>query len=85
MDRSFHVNCYKCEDCGVSLSSNSENLGGCFPIDDHIYCKTCNIQRIRTLTNSQTIFNPYIKLPSSPVVNSSNNSSNLLTPRSTDL
>ena len=53
------------QDCGISLSSNSENLGGCFPLDDQIFCKACNIQRIRNLTNIQTIYNPYIKLPMS--------------------
>ena len=57
MDKSFHVHCYKCEDCGVSLSSNAENAGGCFPLDDHILCKSCNIQRIRKLVTGQEASN----------------------------
>lgn len=55
MDKSFHVHCYKCQDCGVSLSSNAENVGGCFPLDDHILCKACNINRIRNLVTSHDL------------------------------
>ncbi len=55
MDKSFHVHCYKCEDCGISLASNAENAGGCFPLDDHILCKACNIQRIRQLVANQEL------------------------------
>lgn len=53
LDKSFHVSCYKCEDCGVLLSSSS-GAGGCYPLDDHIYCKNCNIQRIRNLKGIAT-------------------------------
>lgn len=49
MDRSFHVNCYRCEDCGDLLSSEAEGRG-CYPLDDHILCKTCNAKRINALT-----------------------------------
>lgn len=80
MEKSFHVNCYKCEDCGVSLTSTSENVSGCFPLDEHIYCKTCNMHRLRNLANAQGLYN------SSNVnkITNSSSSSNL-TPRSTDL
>jgi len=43
------------QDCGVSLSSNAENVGGCFPLDDHILCKGCNINRIRNLVTNHDL------------------------------
>ncbi|KAJ2948550.1 hypothetical protein O0L34_g7805 [Tuta absoluta] len=49
LDRSFHVKCYRCEDCGMLLSSEAEGRG-CYPLDNHILCKTCNGHRIRMLT-----------------------------------
>ncbi|XP_041119118.1 lipoma-preferred partner homolog isoform X2 [Polyodon spathula] len=48
LDRDFHVQCYRCEDCG-SLLSEGDNQG-CYPLDGHILCKTCNTKRIQTLT-----------------------------------
>lgn len=53
LDRSFHVRCYRCEDCGLLLSSEAEGRG-CYPLDDHILCRTCNAHRIRHLTNVMT-------------------------------
>jgi hypothetical protein len=32
LDKSFHVACYKCEDCGFLLSSSSGGAGGCYPL-----------------------------------------------------
>jgi len=49
MDKSFHVNCYRCEDCGMQLSSKIEGHG-CYPLDAHLYCKACNTARVRALT-----------------------------------
>ncbi|PAV87773.1 hypothetical protein WR25_03802 isoform A [Diploscapter pachys] len=46
MDRSYHPSCYKCEDCGLQLSSKIEGQG-CYPLDSHLYCKTCNGNRLR--------------------------------------
>ncbi|KAL6733715.1 hypothetical protein Aduo_004340 [Ancylostoma duodenale] len=46
MDKSFHPDCYKCEDCGLLLSSKVEGAG-CYPLDSHLYCKTCNSNRLR--------------------------------------
>ncbi|XP_063298873.1 lipoma-preferred partner isoform X1 [Pelobates fuscus] len=48
LDRDFHVQCYRCEDCG-SLLSEGENQG-CYPLDGHILCKACNSGRIQALT-----------------------------------
>lgn len=53
LDRSFHVRCYRCEDCGLMLSSEAVGRG-CYPLDNHILCKTCNGHRIRQLTNVMT-------------------------------
>jgi hypothetical protein len=49
MDKSFHVNCYKCEDCAMLLSSKIEGHE-CYPLDDHLLCKKCNTARVRKLT-----------------------------------
>lgn len=49
MDKSFHVDCYRCEDCNCQLSSEAEGRG-CYPLDDHILCKNCNAKRIQALT-----------------------------------
>ncbi|KAI8500393.1 hypothetical protein Bbelb_219590 [Branchiostoma belcheri] len=49
MDRSFHVGCYKCEDCGMVLSSEADGRG-CYPLDDHILCRDCNAKRIQALS-----------------------------------
>ncbi|XP_076145112.1 thyroid receptor-interacting protein 6 [Alosa pseudoharengus] len=49
LDRSFHVNCYKCEECGLLLSSEGEGRG-CYPLDGHILCKGCSARRIQDLS-----------------------------------
>ncbi|PIK59562.1 putative lipoma-preferred partner isoform X4 [Apostichopus japonicus] len=48
LDRSFHVGCYKCEDCGTRLSSEADGEG-CFPLDDHILCRNCNSKRVNAI------------------------------------
>ncbi|XP_018333703.1 thyroid receptor-interacting protein 6 [Agrilus planipennis] len=53
LDRSFHIQCYKCEDCGLVLSSESEGRG-CYPLDDHVLCKSCNAKRVQALTRHMT-------------------------------
>ncbi|CAD1469193.1 unnamed protein product, partial [Heterotrigona itama] len=53
LDRSFHIQCYKCEDCGLVLSSDSEGRG-CYPLDDHVLCKSCNATRVQALTSHMT-------------------------------
>ncbi|XP_017463611.1 PREDICTED: uncharacterized protein LOC108357005 isoform X2 [Rhagoletis zephyria] len=53
LDRSFHFECYKCEDCGLLLSSEAEGRG-CYPLDGHVLCKSCNAKRVQMLTNRMT-------------------------------
>lgn len=53
LDRSFHFECYKCEDCDLLLSSEAEGRG-CYPLDDHVLCKSCNAKRVQALTNRMT-------------------------------
>ncbi|XP_020487217.1 lipoma-preferred partner isoform X1 [Labrus bergylta] len=52
LDRDFHVQCYRCEDCG-SLLSEGDNQG-CYPLDGHVLCKNCNSSRIQALTAKAT-------------------------------
>ncbi|KAM3718838.1 Zyxin [Dirofilaria immitis] len=51
MDKSFHVNCYRCEDCNMQLSSKIEGQG-CYPLDQHLYCKNCNSKRLIALSKA---------------------------------
>ncbi|CAG9770382.1 unnamed protein product [Ceutorhynchus assimilis] len=53
LDHSFHIQCYKCEDCGLVLSSEAEGRG-CYPLDGHVLCKSCNAKRVQALTNQMT-------------------------------
>jgi len=36
MDKSFHVACYKCEDCGISLTSSGDKTSACYPLGKFI-------------------------------------------------
>ncbi|VDP51615.1 unnamed protein product [Soboliphyme baturini] len=53
MDKSFHLDCYKCEDCSLKLSSKIEGHE-CYPLDGRILCKECNLKRVRELTAEKT-------------------------------
>uniref|UniRef100_A0AAQ4RC80 LIM domain containing preferred translocation partner in lipoma n=1 Tax=Gasterosteus aculeatus aculeatus TaxID=481459 RepID=A0AAQ4RC80_GASAC len=52
LDRDFHVQCYRCEDCGFLLSEGDNQ--GCYPLDGHVFCKNCNTNRIQDLTAKAT-------------------------------
>ncbi|XP_028299573.1 lipoma-preferred partner isoform X2 [Gouania willdenowi] len=52
LDRDFHVQCYRCEDCGCLLSEGDNQ--GCYPLDGHVLCKNCNSNRIQALTANAT-------------------------------
>lgn len=44
MGRNFHENCYRCEDCSVLLSVEPTDQG-CYPLNDHLFCKPCHMKR----------------------------------------
>ncbi|KAM5248194.1 filamin-binding LIM protein 1 isoform 1-T1 [Ctenodactylus gundi] len=44
MGRNFHENCYRCEDCSILLSVEPTDQG-CYPLDDHLFCKPCHVKR----------------------------------------
>ena len=50
MQKNFHVECYRCEDCGVSLSSDDGN--GCYPLNKHLYCQLCNKVRVKKVSTA---------------------------------
>eukprot|EP00795_Rhopilema_esculentum_P007100 gene7100-12746_t len=52
MQKNFHVACYKCEDCGILLSS--ETGQGCYPLDGHLLCQLCNGKRVQRMTSDLT-------------------------------
>ncbi|CAF1223435.1 unnamed protein product [Rotaria sordida] len=37
-DRSYHIDCYRCENCNIQFTTEE----GCYPIDDHVLCLQCN-------------------------------------------
>jgi len=40
LDKNYHSDCFKCEDCGVSLKTN--NTGSeCYPVNNRPYCADC--------------------------------------------
>lgn len=53
LDRSFHIDCYRCVDCNLLLSSEEEGRG-CYPLDNDVLCKQCNTRRIQALTSRIT-------------------------------
>ncbi|NXL51154.1 FBLI1 protein, partial [Podilymbus podiceps] len=44
LGRSFHESCYRCESCGTPLSPEPTEKG-CYPLDDHLFCKSCHVRR----------------------------------------
>jgi len=48
MDKSYHVDCYCCEDCGLKLNSKIEGQG-CYPLESHLFCKNCNLKRLKSV------------------------------------
>ncbi|NP_001127194.1 filamin-binding LIM protein 1 [Pongo abelii] len=44
MGRSFHENCYRCEDCRILLSVEPTDQG-CYPLNNRLFCKPCHVKR----------------------------------------
>jgi hypothetical protein len=44
MDKDFHVECYRCLDCGCQLSDDDGSR--CYPLHDDLLCYNCHIQRL---------------------------------------
>ncbi|XP_008407983.1 filamin-binding LIM protein 1 isoform X3 [Poecilia reticulata] len=45
LGRSYHENCYRCEDCGIQLSPEP-NEHGCYPFEGKMLCKACHVSLI---------------------------------------
>ncbi|XP_065552915.1 filamin-binding LIM protein 1 isoform X1 [Lathamus discolor] len=43
LGRSFHESCYCCESCRTPLSPELTE-DGCYPLDNHLLCKSCHIR-----------------------------------------
>ncbi|XP_072024249.1 uncharacterized protein [Amphiura filiformis] len=44
MDKDFHVECYKCVECGLQLSD--EDGRRCYPLQNRLLCYTCHISKL---------------------------------------
>uniref|UniRef100_A0A915KTU8 LIM zinc-binding domain-containing protein n=1 Tax=Romanomermis culicivorax TaxID=13658 RepID=A0A915KTU8_ROMCU len=44
LNRSYHIDCYKCEECGLKLSSRIEGHE-CYPFENQILCRTCSANK----------------------------------------
>lgn len=44
MGHDYHTSCYRCEDCGVGLSSEKGGKG-CYPIGERLFCLNCHKRR----------------------------------------
>ena len=44
MEKDFHVDCYVCEGCDMQLTDEPNKR--CYPLGEHLYCRTCHIKQL---------------------------------------
>jgi len=44
MEKDFHVDCYVCEGCKMQLTDEPDKR--CYPLQDHLFCRSCHIQSL---------------------------------------
>ncbi|CBY07065.1 unnamed protein product [Oikopleura dioica] len=53
-DRHFHRRCFICHECGTNLSDPKKS-GGCFELDQYIFCKSCFLQTSDTVCQKSSL------------------------------
>ncbi|EFO20318.2 LIM domain-containing protein [Loa loa] len=53
INRDYHIECYVCKGCGMQLTDEPEKR--CYPLNDHLLCKSCHIHWVRTGGDSKPI------------------------------
>ncbi|CAH3030346.1 unnamed protein product [Porites evermanni] len=49
MGKDFHIDCFRCEECGLQLSSKQQ----CYPKDQHLLCRKCHVKKTRKSKSPQ--------------------------------
>ncbi|KAK6026750.1 LIM domain protein, partial [Ostertagia ostertagi] len=53
MGRSFHPECFKCEDCSSVLSADGGEAG-CYPLNERLLCKNCHMKKLKADKEKQS-------------------------------